>query len=249
MTEVGYKTHSGKIRSNNEDSYLVMRTKGVYMVADGVGGNNGGEKASKMAVDIVSEYISKNNLDQLNKKEEIGWLFKRAIDEANLQIREKAKSNSEYHGMATTLVVAYILGKTLFVINIGDSRAYICRDEEIYQITEDHTYVNSLVKQGAITKEEARDHEENHMITKAVGAEPTADMDFFKIGIEKDDVILLCTDGLYGEIQDDVILKNIIEEKNMTKLANKLIEIANEAGGKDNVTAVCITVKGGNQNE
>lgn len=249
MTDVGYMTHSGMIRNNNEDSYLIMEANGVYMVADGVGGNNAGEKASKMAVNIVSDYIGKSNLGKLNSKEEIGLLFKKAIEEANLQIRKEAKVKSEYHGMATTLVIAYILEETLFVINIGDSRAYICRDDEIYQITEDHTYVNSLVKQGAITKEEARNHKESHMITKAIGAEITAEMDFFKVGIVKGDVVLLCTDGLYGEVEDEIMLEAIIKEKNMPILASRLIDIANEAGGKDNVTAVCITVKGGSQNE
>ncbi|MEG0291352.1 MAG: Stp1/IreP family PP2C-type Ser/Thr phosphatase [Anaerovoracaceae bacterium] len=249
MIQIGFKSDRGKRRNNNEDACFVMPKENVYMVADGVGGNNAGECASNMAVSKIAECIRENSLTGIEDQNEIAICLKRYIEIANKEIIDFALHNKENRGMATTLVMCYIKGDTLYIANIGDSRAYIYRQGELFQITEDHSYVNSLIKMGAITHEEAKDHEKGHMITKALGAAKEADADYYQTKIVDGDVVLLCTDGLYGELSEGEIEKLISQEGDMSKLAEKLIAYANEAGGRDNITAVCIKTKGGCQYE
>jgi len=143
-------------------------------------------------------------------------------------------------GMATTLVMAYINGFEGYISNVGDSRAYLLRDGDLRQLTVDHTYVNELISKGLITEEEAETHKQRNVITKALGAEKFVGPDFYRISLCKDDILMLCTDGLYGELKDEQITEILQSGINMNDACAKLVDEANKAGGRDNITVVCI---------
>jgi len=166
--EIGFKTDKGKMRSNNEDACFVMQKDRVFIIADGVGGNKSGEIASRTAVKGIVEYIENNPLDGISSPKKIQEYFDECIKKINLTVLESSQRFEENRGMATTIVVAYIVKNKMYVMNVGDSRAYIFRKHKLRQITEDHTYVNSLVKAGVITEEEAEYHENKNMITRAI---------------------------------------------------------------------------------
>lgn len=240
--EVGFKTDKGLRRSNNEDACYVMLKDRVFIVADGVGGNNSGEIASRTCVDEIANYVETHDLKQMQNDEEIRDYFVECIKDVNFKILELSQRHEENWGMATTVVVAHLRGKKIYVFNVGDSRAYIFRGEELRQITEDHTYVNSLVKAGVITAEEAETHENRNMITRAVGADYRVETDFFVEEVEEGDRILLCTDGLYGEIGRERLIAELREERAMTDICDELVEAAKQNGGHDNITMVVVNV-------
>ena len=240
--EIGFKTDKGKMRSNNEDACFVMQKDRVFIIADGVGGNKSGEIASRTAVKGIVEYIENNPLEGISSPKKIQEYFNECIKKINFTVLESSQRFEENRGMATTIVVAYIVKNKMYVMNVGDSRAYIFRKHKLRQITEDHTYVNSLVKAGVITEEEAEYHENKNMITRAIGADYKVDADFFVTSIKKNDIILMCTDGLYGEVnQQDLILK-LAEGKPMSDTCYDLIEMANIHGGNDNITVICLKI-------
>ena len=240
--EVGFKTDKGIIREKNEDACFVLLPDKVYIVADGVGGGNSGEIASRTAVSEISNYVLDHPISLMNTKYAIVNYLQTAIDNANKKIYHMARNYDENSGMATTLVVLYITGKCAYVANIGDSRAYLFRGNKLVQLTEDHTYVNTLVKVGIISKEEAEKDERKNLIVKALGADQTTEPDFFQIEIEKDDVFLLCSDGLYDEVGEQEIIETIKANENMTDAAKELTERANRNGGHDNITCVLVKV-------
>lgn len=242
MLSTGFKTDQGRCRDNNEDSLFVLPNHQMYMVADGVGGNRSGEVASRTAVSYVASYVDSHPLSQIQNEDQLKLYFLDCITKANEEICRMSEEESENSGMATTLVIAYVKDDTGYVVNIGDSRAYLIRDGEILQITRDHTYVNELLMQGSITLEEARRHPERNMITRAVGGEKTVRPDFFRFDVEPGDVVLLCTDGLFGELEDEVICAMAQGEASMHQLAARLVEQANIHGGKDNISVICIRI-------
>ena len=144
--------------------------------------------------------------------------------------------------MATTVVIAYIQKDTLYIMNVGDSRGYILHDGELTQITEDHTYVNTLLKAGLITADEAEHHENKNMITRAVGADYTIEGDFFQVGIRPGDIILICTDGLYGEVDREELIRQLEKDSTMTEICSELVDAANRNGGSDNITMVVLKI-------
>ena len=152
-------------------------------------------------------------------------------------------------GMATTVVIAYIVRDRMYVMNVGDSRAYVFRKGKLTQITEDHTYVNSLVKAGIITKEEAVFHENKNMITRAVGADYRIEPDFFTTKLREDDIVLMCTDGLYGEVEQEELIEKLSAGKTMGDTCYDLIEAANTNGGNDNITLICLKITEDDINE
>ncbi|MGI6256843.1 MAG: Stp1/IreP family PP2C-type Ser/Thr phosphatase [Anaerovoracaceae bacterium] len=245
MVFVGFQSDKGKSRSNNEDACFVMPKENIYVVADGVGGNNAGEIASKTAVTRVAEYIKANPIQSVGEGSELKEYLKACVDSVNDSILTLAGQFPENSGMATTLIICYIHEKKAYFVNIGDSRAYIFRKNELFQVTEDHTYVNTLVKLGAITHEEARSHRGEHVITRAMGAEKDIEADYYQTHVQEGDVIVLCTDGLYGEVSEAEMCKMIEKEKDMSILAKSLISAANKAGGSDNITVVCLRLTGG----
>ncbi len=240
--EVGFKTDKGRRRSNNEDACFVMKKDKVFIVADGVGGNNSGEIASRLAVNEIANYVETHPLSEVRSVEQVQDYFEDCLKNANFKVLELSQRIEANKGMATTVVCAYVQSDTIYIINVGDSRAYVFRDGVLLQITEDHTYVNTLLKAGLISEDEAMNHENKNMITRAVGADYTVDADFFSLPIRKDDIILICTDGLYGEVGEEQLIAALKEEKSMTDICNELVEMANENGGSDNITMVVLKV-------
>ena len=245
MIFAGFKSDRGKRRQNNEDSCFVMPKEQVYIVADGVGGENGGETASSLAVSSIAQCVKEKKLHKMKDQEEICFTIKECVEFANRKIINYAQKHEENIGMATTLVLCCIKDDKAYFANAGDSRAYIFRGGELFQITEDHSVVSTLLKKGAISQEEAARHENKNMITKALGAENQVNADYYQTDIKPGDVVLLCTDGLYNEVPEDEIKMAIKEIDNMNNLAEILIKMANYHGGGDNVTAVCLKVEGG----
>ena len=175
--------------------------------------------------------------------------FVERIKSANSTVLENSRKFEQNRGMATTLVVTYIHGGKAYICNVGDSRVYIFRHGKLTQITEDHTYVNSLVKAGVITHKEAETHGKKNMITRAVGADISIETDFFVTPIKNDDIIFMCTDGLYGELEESEIRREFEKGKSMGDTCCDLIEMANDNGGNDNITVICLKIAEGDLNE
>lgn len=240
--EVGFKSDRGLRRSNNEDACYVLKRDKVFIVADGVGGNNSGELASKTCVDEIAKYVESHDLRQLQNESEIQTYFEKCIRDVNFKVLELSQRHEENRGMATTVVTAYLHEGTLYIVNVGDSRAYILRNDVLTQITEDHTYVNSLVKAGLITEEEAECHENRNMITRAVGADHRVEADFFIVPVMAGDRILICTDGLHGEVGIKDMTSIMKKSETMTNICEELLETAKLRGGNDNITMVVVEV-------
>lgn len=240
--EVGFKTDTGRKRNNNEDAGCIMLQDKVFIIADGVGGNNSGEVASKTAVQGISKYVEEHSLNDVSTPEEIKAYFEDCINKVNNDVIAKSQSCDENNGMATTLLIAYFVNNLIYVINVGDSRAYIYRNGVLTQITEDHTYVNTLLKAGIISKHEAETHERRNMLTRAIGADIEAVPDFFVSGIKAGDIILMCTDGLYGEVNKKEIEEKLAENLDMSSISSILTALANKKGGNDNITIICMRV-------
>lgn len=239
MIKTGFKTHRGMRRRVNEDACFVLTREKVYMVADGVGGYIGGQCASHTAVVYMAKRLKDEPLTTTMSEEEIHGHLEAIVEDANSKIREKGIKEG-YNDMCTTLVMAVILDNRAYFVNAGDSRAYLLRQGKLSKITRDNSYVARLLEEGAITEEEAETHPKKNEITKALGAEPILDPDFYKIFIEEGDCILLCSDGLYKEVEEKEIINILTKEKNMGQAAKRLVSRANNNGGSDNITAVCI---------
>lgn len=231
-------TDIGNVRKYNQDYSLecddpIGNLDNLYVVCDGLGGRNAGEYASSTAAENFFDIVEASELENPLA------IFKEAITEVNEIVFEEGQE-PEYKGMATTLVAATIMDGVVYVANVGDSRAYIVGDE-MTQITWDHSYVGELMRRGKITKEEARFHNKNNVITRAIGAEETVEPDYFQVELEKGEIILLCTDGLYNMLSERTIQAVINARGSLRAKAEKLVDLANEAGGKDNIAAVLIT--------
>lgn len=236
--QVFAKTDIGRERKQNEDSYYIANEEDkvqLFMVADGMGGYNAGEVASKMAIDEVKKYIDKHF--QKNK-DNIEQLLVDAIENANTAIYKKAEKNKELKGMGTTLDVSIIYNSKVYIGHVGDSRVYRIRKEFMRRLTKDHSYVQTLIEDGTITKEEAFNHPKKNMITKALGCMEKAEPDIYTKTFIKNDILLMTSDGLTNMIKEDEIFNIIKEDKE--NAINKLVEKANDNGGYDNITVVII---------
>lgn len=242
MIQVGFKSNKGVRRTNNEDAYFVVPSENVYIVADGVGGNKSGEIASRTAVSCIAEYIRENPIRTIKKETELKKYFMDCMDKANKKVYSLAYKHPENAGMATTALIAYVAGDAAYIVNVGDSRAYICRNRELTCITVDHTYVNTLLQQKIITREEAETHERKHMITRAIGGDAVVEPDFFRLDIRSGDILLLCTDGLYNEVSEEIIAETLSGPGTMHDIASALVDKANRCGGRDNITLVCLKI-------
>lgn len=236
--DVGFKTDKGKMRMNNEDAFFVMKNDGIFIIADGVGGTSSGEIASHTAVNEVAQYFEDK---PLNVDDEMGICTEllAAVKKANFRVYDTSQRYSANRGMATTMVIACVRGSDVYICNVGDSRAYIFDGVELTQISEDHTYVNELVKAGVISRAEAKNHTDKNMITKAIGAESDIDPDFFHTIINKGDALILCTDGLYGEVSDHEMEQVLLDGEDMSEVCENLVKKANDNGGHDNITVIC----------
>lgn len=240
--QIGFKCNRGVVRKNNEDACFVIPSKEFYIVADGVGGNKSGEIASSTAVEKLAQFVKDNDLDACETPDEIFAFFTEAIDMANESIYRQGQKNSMNRGMATTIVMAYIYDDSTYITNIGDSRAYLYRDGLLKRITKDHTYVNELIEKGVITKGEAEYHQQKNVITKALGAEKGAEPDFYKVGLKNNDILVLCSDGLYGEVGEEKMANLMEYSSSMNDLSARLVDEAIRAGGRDNITVICVRI-------
>ena len=239
--QVFAKTDIGKERKVNEDFYYISRPEDkikLFILADGMGGYNAGEVASKMAVETVKSYIYKHFDKNKNSKENIEQLLKDAIENANDTIYKKAQNKKDLYGMGTTLDVCLIYNSKLYIGHIGDSRVYRIRKEFMRRITRDHSYVQTLIEDGKITKEEALHHPKRNMLTKALGCTEKAEPDVYTKTFIKDDIILMTSDGLTNMVKENDIY-NIIKQDKLNAAEN-LVKQANENGGYDNITVVII---------
>ncbi len=240
--QVGFKSDKGLRRTNNEDACFVMLPDKVYVVADGVGGSNAGEIASRTAVTEIANYITQHPIGEATNKYAIVNYFQKCLDGANRKIFSLSHTYAENSGMATTAVIVYAMDEKAYITNVGDSRAYIYRRGKLLQLTEDHTYVNTLVKAGILSKEQAEVDERKNVITKALGAEPTVEPDFFQVEVQKDDIFIICTDGLYDEVEKGEMIEVLNEQQSMSDVCAELINRANKNGGRDNITVICLKV-------
>lgn len=229
-------TDVGKNRVANQDyvyckSDAVGNLPNIFIVADGMGGHKAGDIASVTAVDAVLKSIEQS------QKTDVISIMEEAVREANKTLYEKSKSNEEWAGMGTTLVLATVVDSTIFVANIGDSRLYLI-DDGIHQITRDHSYVEEMVSIGEIDKSEARTHSKKNIITRAIGVEEETHADFFEVQFKKGDKLLMCSDGLTNMIEDNDILSVIAGNNDIESMVHKLIDLANDSGGKDNIAVL-----------
>lgn len=238
----GY-TDIGKKRTRNEDEYLVLEEQNLFLVCDGVGGQKDGAKASHMVTEAIRRFAETLPPDTVPDEARLKEYFESILGNVNLFVYDAAKSHEGSEGMATTLVLCFFAWGNAYVVNLGDSRAYLVRGGRLIQITRDHTYVNQLLAAGTITEEEAKEHPNRNMITKAVGAEKTVEPDFFTFQTEPGDWIVLCSDGMYNEVKPEEIIRLARETDGPEAFAEKLVTKANEVGGNDNITAVTIHVE------
>ncbi|MBU5426482.1 Stp1/IreP family PP2C-type Ser/Thr phosphatase [Tissierella pigra] len=238
---IGAISDVGRVRENNQDAYYVSGDLSfpLYMVADGMGGHNAGEVASGMAMNIIEKRFLESK-DELKDENMVIKLIKKLIEEANTKIYLKSLENEKYKGMGTTITLSYIFNEKICIGHVGDSRAYLIRDREMLQITEDHSFVNELLKTGSITKEEAKTHPKRNMITRAVGTSSIIEMDLIIKEYTKDDILILCSDGLFNMLKEFEIKDVFIEEKDIQKACDTLATMANNRGGLDNITVLAI---------
>jgi PPM family protein phosphatase len=258
-------TDPGRVRPSNEDHFLVAelsrtlrvrqtslsqatthrsRSRGhVLLVADGMGGHAAGEVASALTVETVEEFVVEllRRFSNLQADDESGVLadLREAVRQADARIFEETQQHPEFAGMGTTLTLAFVSGRRLFVFHAGDSRCYLCRGGRLGRLTEDHTVTADLVRSGAITPEEARHHPSRHVVTNILGgAHVGVHVDVRRIELQDGDAVLLCSDGLTDMLDDARITAVLTAELEPEAACARLVTEANEAGGRDNVTAV-----------
>lgn len=240
------ESNLGKIRKNNEDAFLVKEIReGVFLfiVADGMGGHNKGEFASKAATFEISGYIERHikefwSEDIDNGLKSLKSMICKSVYRANENIFHYASTRKEYFEMGTTAVLGLLFGNRLIAANVGDSRLYIKTKDQLKQITVDNSYTQELISNGIITKEEARTHEKKNIILRAIGTEADIEVDLYDVELENGDKIIFCTDGLTDMLEDSKIDKVVTCCEEPRESVKTLITEANNAGGIDNITVV-----------
>jgi len=248
-TKVGFATNVGRVRSVDEDSLLATeiqtaflsqpRTRLLLMVADGMGGHRRGDVASKIVVQTVARTL----LPMLTSEEEVSraeycTALLDAVVGANQVVFDRAQSSPEYEGMGTTLALAVVDGRNLYVSNVGDSRVYLVNKREICQVTRDHSLVQEMVDRGEITAEEARHHPRKNVITMVLGVYGEVTPDVGCLTVEPGDRVLLCCDGLVNHVEDGDIHRVVVETGDPQRACEILVALANKDGGKDNISVV-----------
>jgi len=224
---------TGRRRRRNEDNYVVAPP--LFGVADGMGGAQAGEVASQLAASAL-EAGDPEALEGTTRLDAL-------IQEANRRIYDRASTDPTASGMGTTMTVALVEGMTVAIGHVGDSRAYLVRDEQMEQLTEDHSLVNELLKTGKLSEEEAHVHPQRSVITRAVGTDPDVDVDGFTIDAEEGDVFLICSDGLSDMVEDEQILEVLHQNRDdLDRAVKELVSAANKGGGEDNITAIAFRI-------
>lgn len=229
-------TNVGNYRKNNEDSYYVNKSKNLYVLADGMGGHLAGERASKMATEIIGQDFAKDR--EIKSIDDAIEILSSSIRDANKKIFESSQENEDYRGMGTTLSSGLILGDVLIYSNIGDSRIYRI-NEEMEQITQDDSFVNYLIEIGEITEEEAKNHPKKNVLTKAMGTTSDIEVIVNTLDIKDKDVFLFCSDGLTNMVSDEEIFK-IVKENSPEEARDMLLNLALKNGGMDNITFILV---------
>lgn len=235
---VGAKTDVGRLREGNEDAYLAEES--LFAVADGMGGHLAGDVASATAVEIISEKAR-----EVAGPGQIGDLVRAAND----AIYSKAQDDPSLRGMGTTCTLLLVDDQKARIAHVGDSRAYMFRNEELRQLTEDHTLVGRMVNEGRLRPEDAAHHPQRSIITRALGVEADIEVDLTSVDLEPGDRLLLCSDGLSSMVDDASITRALREQGDPQRAADRLVELANEAGGDDNITVVVVDVTDGTGTE
>lgn len=236
------KTDKGLVREKNEDAFIyekISENLAFAIVCDGMGGQAGGEVASNKAIEFISNNL-KNNLKAGMKNNSVRYLLESSISTANTIIFDMSNNMQELQGMGTTIVLAVINNNTLHIAHAGDSRAYLLRSDDLHRLTVDHSVVQTLVDNGELTEDQAKFHPNKNIITRALGANKDIAADLSEVYLQQDDILLLCTDGLSNLVEVDNI--KLILKEDIALAPEKLIQIANNAGGYDNITAVVLCV-------
>ena len=230
------KTDIGRKREVNQDYVFVSdqpvgNIPNLLIVADGMGGHNAGDYASKFVVQVLKKELAKSREDGPSA------MLKKAIASANHQLIAESKTDAKLEGMGTTLVAATVIEHTLYFANVGDSRLYLLNDE-IRQLSKDHSLVQEMVRLGGLNAEEAKHHPDKNIITRAIGVKEDIEIDFFEYRLKKGDIILMCTDGLSNMVEDEEIFQIVRSSRDVVEAVEQLIERANSNGGKDNIGVI-----------
>lgn len=237
------QTDIGRKRKTNQDSFYVGLEKKLFVVADGMGGHNGGDIASQMAVKVLPEYLYQN------LTMEPSLLLTGSIKESNRTIKNYGETHPELVGMGTTIVSFFFRGQNIYIGNVGDSRAYLINSKKIYQLTRDHSLVQEKLNYGVYTREQAALDPQKNVLVRTVGFEDDVDVDVFVYKVIKNDIFLCCSDGLHGKVSDEDILFLInkfipdpskADQDSADNVIKALIDQANENGGQDNITAILV---------
>jgi PPM family protein phosphatase len=235
-------SHTGTVRATNEDSYGYCLDAGAFVVCDGMGGAAAGEIASRLAVDTLIERMCSAERDAHTHS-----VLEDAIEAANHLVYVRSEKDTALHGMGTTLVAAVVVGQSAVIAHVGDSRCYLFRNGELLRQTNDHSLVDEQVRLGQLTQDQADRSPLRNVITRAIGTQKTVAPETSELALEPGDLLLLCSDGLTRELPDDRIVELLKEwtgkNEDADSISRQLVEAANTAGGRDNITAVLINIK------
>ena len=244
-------TDVGRKRRHNEDAYLLDVERGLFVVADGMGGHAAGEVASRITVESIQESIVSSE-----EEGESSWPYTggrvspegnrltAAVERANERVMKAVQNRPELKGMGTTVVAALFDAGRATLVHVGDSRAYLFREGALRRLTDDHSWVQEQVNAGILSEDEAKAHPLKNVVTRALGGAPHVSVDLIEVPTRPSDVFLLCSDGLTGMVTDEEILEHLKGSESIDKTAHQLVELANEHGGVDNITAILVVVGG-----
>ena len=239
------KTDIGKVRSKNQDqAAVIVNTKDqiVAVVCDGMGGHRSGEIASRVVIEHVVSCF--NCIPPFDNVDEVKKWIKETIIEADIIVKKAAMQNIEHRGMGTTIVVAVFMDNMLYISHVGDSRAYVLKNDNLIQVTRDHTLVNELIKRGVISEEEGKNHSQKHVLMQAIGADTKIEPSLIELDFVNS-LLLLCSDGLYNSLDENKIIEVLKKDIKVPYMVDELIDLANENGGYDNIAVAIIDNRGG----
>lgn len=246
---VGY-SDVGRERDQNEDSFYADDDRGLYIVADGMGGHASGEVASSTAIQVVSREIGARRAEIQPKptakadKDRLATVARLAVQKACVEIFEKSRSNNQHAGMGCTLTMLLVVDDKAVMAHVGDTRLYLCRDGKADQVSADHTMANELMQAGLIDKDEASHHQYSHVLSRALGPQKSVRVDTLVLDVTPGDRFLLCSDGLHELIEDETWLaRQMVGGEDLEAVAEELVSYANTAGGHDNITAVVVEIR------
>lgn len=242
MSNIFGQSDIGRVRPTNQDRFdygTTIEKITWVVVCDGMGGTNGGDIASSMAVESIKNTITRDFSEDISHNE-VEQFLKKAINKANFEIFSRSQKEPELSGMGTTVVLLLIVKGKIHIAYVGDSRAYLVRNGEIQQLTEDHSMVQQLINDGEITDEEAKDHPQKNIITRALGISKVVEVDYISEKKLEGDLIISCTDGLTNYLDQNDLL-TCVKNNNGDTLVDEMISMANERGGNDNITVVVVS--------